>query len=111
MFRQHAAGEWFNLAERNGFKPARALKAKAEAAYSRKQIQDFQLFHLVLMCSVFAIDAHRLLSVWMPVPRERKAVAGKSISCHMQPVTEWAMLSCPKTFAADEDLAVFMICP
>tara|TARA_R110002020_G_scaffold95937_9_gene230100 strand:- start:46001 stop:46435 length:435 start_codon:yes stop_codon:yes gene_type:complete len=38
VFRQYAARECLNLAESHGFKAACALKAKAEAANSRKQI-------------------------------------------------------------------------
>jgi hypothetical protein len=42
MFRQYAAWEQFNLAKRDGFKPARPFKAKAKAA---EQIQDAKLGH------------------------------------------------------------------
>jgi hypothetical protein len=34
VLRKHATGEGFNFAEGNGFKAARALKAKAETAYA-----------------------------------------------------------------------------
>jgi len=46
MFRQHAAGERFNLAEGDGLKTARAFKAKAKAAYAAEQIKEAQLAHL-----------------------------------------------------------------
>lgn len=43
MFRQNAAGEWFNFAEGDGFKPACPLKAKAKAADAAEQVKDAQL--------------------------------------------------------------------
>jgi hypothetical protein len=45
MLRQHAAGERFNLAEGDGFKAARALKAKAETANAAEQVKDAKLLH------------------------------------------------------------------
>ena len=42
MLRQDAAGEWFNFAEGDGFKSARAFKAKAEAADPAEKVQDAQ---------------------------------------------------------------------
>jgi hypothetical protein len=45
MFRQYAAGERLNLAERYGLKAARALKAKAKAAYAAEKIKHTQLGH------------------------------------------------------------------
>jgi hypothetical protein len=38
VFRQHAPAEWVDLAEGDGFEAARALQAKAETAYARKQV-------------------------------------------------------------------------
>ena len=43
MFRQNAAGEGFDFAKGYGFKAARPLKAKAEAADAGKQVKDAQL--------------------------------------------------------------------
>ena len=43
MLRQHAAGEWFDFAERHGFKAARALKAEAESADAAEQVKDAKL--------------------------------------------------------------------
>lgn len=40
VFRQHAAAEWFDLAERDGLEAACALKAEREAADAAKQVQD-----------------------------------------------------------------------
>ncbi len=34
MFRKHLAGEGFDFTEGDGFKTARALKAKTESAYA-----------------------------------------------------------------------------
>ena len=43
MFRQDTAGEWFNLAEGDRLKSARAFKAKGEPADTAEKIKDAQL--------------------------------------------------------------------
>jgi hypothetical protein len=57
MLRQHAAGEFFDLAECDGFKSACALKAQAKAANSAKQIEYTQLFHWPALSAFAAISA------------------------------------------------------
>jgi hypothetical protein len=41
MFCQYFAGKFFNLAEGNGFKAARPLKAKAKSADAAEKIENF----------------------------------------------------------------------
>lgn len=45
MLLEYLAGEFLDLAERDGFKPARALKPKAEPAYAAEQVEDSELCH------------------------------------------------------------------
>ena len=40
MLRQHAAGEWFDFAERHGFKAARAFKPERKTANPAKQVEN-----------------------------------------------------------------------
>jgi hypothetical protein len=42
MLPQHLAGEFFDFAKGDGLKPARALKAKAEPAYTAEQVENAQ---------------------------------------------------------------------
>ena len=43
MLRQHAAGEWFDFAEGDSFKSARAFKPEGEAADAAEQVKDAKL--------------------------------------------------------------------
>ena len=45
VFRQYAAGKFFDLAEGHGLETARALKAEGEASDTGEQVQEAKLAH------------------------------------------------------------------
>jgi hypothetical protein len=45
VFRQHAAGKGFNLAEGDGLETAGAFKAQRKSAYAAEQVKQAQLIH------------------------------------------------------------------
>jgi hypothetical protein len=51
MARQNAAGEWFDFAEGDGFKPARPFKAKRESADAAEKVQDAKFHARSCICS------------------------------------------------------------
>lgn len=47
MLLEHGAAVRIDLAEGDGFKPARPLKAEAKSADTGKQVEDFKFLHII----------------------------------------------------------------